>query len=404
MDMSSHKYSHAQQLNSMCILAKIIAKEGGILSNNVYSELKVLDLSDLSAAYCGKLLAAYGAHVLKIEPPGGERTRYMGPFAGRPADPEKSLLFAYTNCGKHSAVLDLTAESDRQKFLTLVSQYDVLIETSTPGTMEALGLDYPSLHAINPRLIVASVTPFGQTGPHRLWKAPTDLILDAMGGPMGNMCLPNRPPLHLGYDILGPASSLYVLIAIQAALHRRVRTGKGAYIDMSQQECLIPWKSNMLGDAQTLRKDPPVSVSRGLVRCKDGMVFLFIGGKWKALLDWMEETGIDTTVLKDEQYDCHNYDVLAPWDDVLNDKLQEFGRYYTKTELMLQGQLRKIPVGALETADTLLEYEQLRERDFFHEIDHPVLGKLTYMGPVAKMSSLEQDILSRAPLLGEDQI
>ncbi len=178
----------------------------------------------------------------------------------------------------------------------------------------------------------------------------------------------------------------------------------GAYIDISQQECLIPWKSNMLGDAQTLRNDPPVSVSRGLVQCKDGMAFLFIGGKWKTLLDWMEETGIDITVLKDERYECHNYDVLAPWDDVLNDKLQEFGRYYTKTEFMLQGQLRKIPVGALETADTLLENEQLRERDFFHEIDHPVLGKLTYMGPVAKMSALEQDILSRAPLLGEDQI
>ena len=372
--------------------------------NNIYSELKVLDLSDLSAAYCGKLLAAYGAHVLKIEPPGGEHTRYMGPFAGGAADPEKSIPFAYANCGKHSAVLDLTTKADRQKFLTLVSQYDVLIETATPGAMGALGLDYNALQKVNRRLIMASVTPFGQTGPHRLWKAPTDLILDAMGGPMGNMSIPDRPPLHLGYDILGPASSLYALVAIQAALHRRERTGIGAYIDMSQQECLIAWKSNMLGDAQTLRKDPPISVSRGLVQCKDGMAFLFIGGKWKALLDWMEETGIDTTALKDERYECHNYDVLAPWDDVLNNKLQEFGQYYTKTELMLQGQHRKIPVGALETADTLLENRQLQERNFFHEIDHPILGKLTYMGPVAKMSALEQEVLSRAPLLGEDQI
>lgn len=369
---------------------------------NVYSGLRVVELTDFYASYCGKQLAAFGAEVTKIEPLQGERTRQMGPFAGGAPHPEKSLLFAYMNTGKHSVTLDLETEVGREELLRRLKTADVFIETTTPGTLESWGLDYAALEKLNPGLVMDSVTPFGQTGPHSHWKAPTDFIIDAMGGPMYEMRKPGRAPLHLGYDILGPSCSMIALVAIQAALRRRLETSRGAYIDLSLQECMFSYHSDVAGYAQVTEKDAEPPEGHGLIPCRDGIAYLFIGGKWDELLDWMDEMGLETAPLRTETYDRHRYDVLAAWDDVLNSKLQQLGALYTKTGFMLEAQARKIPAGALETADTLLQNRQLQERGFFTEVEHPVLGKLPYMGPQGRLSAVREDMTGRAPLLGEE--
>ena len=373
----------------------------------IYTGLRVLELANENAMYCGKQLAIFGAEVIKIEQPGGDPSRYAGPFAGQIPNRETCLPFAFLNTGKKDLVLDLKTPEGQEIFHKLVKTADVVLETHTQVQAEALGTDYETLRALNPRIIVASVIPFGMKGPRSGWAANSDLIVDAVSGPMADMGEEGRPPLHLGYDILTYAASLYAVIAIQAAYRSCLQTGSGCLIDISQQECMLSWRSQRLGEA-LLTGQPPKRlggenyVHQGPVRCKDGLAYLFIGGRWEALKAWMQEVGMDIEVLQDEKYLEHIYEVLTPWDQVLFDKIQELGSHYTKTEFMLEGQKRKLPTGTMETLDTLISNEHFIQRGFFQEIDHPVLGKLQYTSMPARFSEAAQVTGRPAPLLGAD--
>ena len=147
------------------------------------SGVRVIELADERGEFCGKLLAGLGADVVKVEPPGGSPTRRIGPFAGDLEDPEKSLYFWHYNFGKQSLVLDLETEPGRQRLRELAAGADVVLESCSPGTLDRLGLGYEALRALDPSLILASITPFGQTGPYRDWKG-SDLVHLALGGAM----------------------------------------------------------------------------------------------------------------------------------------------------------------------------------------------------------------------------
>lgn len=373
----------------------------------IYGDLKVLELADINAMYCGKMLAAMGAQVIKIEKPNGDNSRSMGPFAPGDNGCEGSLSFAYYNTGKRDLTLDLNTPLGKEIFLKLISEADVLLETRKPGELEAMGLGYETLKSVNPGLIHASVTPFGQHGRHSSWKADSDLIVDAMGGCMAEVGYVGKAPLHIGYDVMASAGGMYALFAIQAAYHGRLSTGKGVHIDISQQECVAKWRSQALGFAQVneadqVRKIEGKGVRQGLVNCKDGFCFVMIGGKWKELMTWFSDSGMDVSVFDDPKYLPHTYEVLTRWDQTLLDYFNELGSHYTKSEFMKEGQRRKIPAAVVDLPETLLDNEQYNARGFYVDVDHPVIGKHKYPGApfIMTESPLCTDI--PAPSLGWD--
>jgi crotonobetainyl-CoA:carnitine CoA-transferase CaiB-like acyl-CoA transferase len=222
---------------------------------------------------------------------------------------------------------------------------------------------------------------------------------------MADAGIEGKGPLHLGGDIMTAMAGMYGLLAIQAAYHNYLFTNEGTHIDLSQQECFITWKNQSLGFTQVDGKSPglrkPDAVRQGLVRCKDGFAFVMIGGKWKEVLEWFSDTGQDISVFDNPVYAQHAVEVLTRWDTVLLERFNILGSNYTKTEFMLEGQRRRIPVGVLETPDTLLENEHLKARGYFREVEHPVLGRLLYPGEPVKMSGYSQLTGVPAPLLGE---
>lgn len=374
----------------------------------IYDGLRVLEISDVKGMYCGKVMAQFGAEVIKIERPGGDYSRSKGPFApGEENRKEKSLSFAYLNTGKKDITLDIETKEGQKIFKDLVKVSDVLIETLKPGEMDSLNIGYETLKEINKGIIVVSITPFGQDGCHSKWRASTDIIPDAMGGCMPDVGYLGRGPLHLGYDIMTSVCGLYGAFAIQAAYHNRLSTGMGTHIDISQQEAFSIWRSSRLGEAQLAHHDFPLLggegyVRQGLVDCKDGFAQVMLGVKFKELVKWFEDEGMDIEVFKDPKYDEFSINPQCKWDGVLLEYFNELGSKYTKTEFMEEAQRRKIPACALESADTILDNCQLNARDYFVEIDHPVIGKYKYPGCPAKMSESELIVNKPAPLLGAD--
>ncbi len=210
--------------------------------------LRVLELADEKGQFCGKLLGDLGADVVKIEPPGGERCRHVGPFLDDIPHPERSLSFWYYNTSKRGITLDLDTADGRALFRRLAATADVILETFRPGFLASLGLDYDTLRAENPGLILCSLTPFGQTGPWRDYLS-TDLLHMAAGGEMASCGydeadVPNAPPIAPGGGNAWHMGCHYAYMAIMAALVYRTVSGQGQYIDASIHEaCALTTES-----------------------------------------------------------------------------------------------------------------------------------------------------------------
>lgn len=207
------------------------------MGEQALSEFLVLDLSQgVAGAFCGRLFAAYGAEVVKIEPPSGDPLRRYGPFVGGLPHPERGALHLFLNAGKKSVTLDLTTRSGASLFADLVLDADVAIETFVPGWLDSLGLGWPQLRALRPRLCLLSITPFGQTGPYADWKA-TSLTTFAAGGQMALTGDPQREPLRSAGHQAFYQAGLYAFVAALAVLNGIVLEDNGQHIDISVMEC-----------------------------------------------------------------------------------------------------------------------------------------------------------------------
>ena len=164
--------------------------------DTLLGDIRVLDLAGPPGVYCAKLLADLGADVIKIERPGGDPLRNIGPFFHDEPDPEKSLYWFQFNTSKRSITLNLDSADGREILEKLVAKADVIVETFPPGHLEQMGLGYGTLRELNPRLILTSITPFGQTGPYQDFKG-SDIIAQAMGGLMNLAGFPEDPPLRI---------------------------------------------------------------------------------------------------------------------------------------------------------------------------------------------------------------
>ena len=241
--------------------------------------LTALDLTGLQGQFAGRILADLGMRVVKVEPPGGDPVRAIGPFKDDAAGPETSLRFAFLNGGKESVTLDLETAEGRELLLGLVERADVLLESFEPGYLAGLGLGYETLKERKPGLVMAAITPFGQYGPHADYHA-TDIVGVAMGGLMfisGAPELPPvRPPETQGYYYASVFAAYGVLLSLWA--------GEGRYIDVSMQEA-VATQEHMIREAAF---DGVAIVRNGsqhkhaapanIFSCKDGHVFLFVLG------------------------------------------------------------------------------------------------------------------------------
>ena len=378
------------------------------------SPYRVLDLTNEKGYFCGKILADLGADVIKIEPPEGDPGRNIGPFYHGQQDKEKSLFFLAYNTNKRSITLNIEIRDGQEIFKRLTKTADFVIESFDPGYMDKIGLGYLVLKSLNLRVIMVSITPFGQDGPYKDWKA-SDIVAIAMGGLSHITGSPDRPPARVGVD------QAYVIAGAQGAMgamiahYYREATGNGQSVDTSTQESVVLSALTVpqAWDLQKFiwpREGAYMSRARKRVRhlwpCKDGYIAwrLFTGGlgvKTRALVDWMKSQGKAGELA---ELNWQEMDLLTVPQEKFYHWQELFGKFFkthTKAELCREALARGIVLIPASTPKDLLADPQLEARDYWEEVDYPELGTtITYPGGLYKSSEMEWEF-RRAPFIGE---
>jgi crotonobetainyl-CoA:carnitine CoA-transferase CaiB-like acyl-CoA transferase len=365
------------------------------------AELRVLDLSDgVAGGYCGKLFADYGAEVLKVEPPSGDPTRRHGPFPDERPDREAGALWLYLGTGKRSVTLDISQPTGQRLLRRLVEDANVVVESFPPGYLDSLGLHFEALRSIKRRIVLVSVTPFGQSGPKAGWRA-TNLTSFASGGQMSLTGEPDREPLvNAGYQAEYQAG-LQAFAAAAVAAHQADAMEVPQHVDISAQECMasalelyLPWWAYLKRDISK-RGGNVLSGMVGVFPAADGYIGLHIMPRnWPWLARAMgREDLIDDPRFRD------NYTRLQHNDELMSIVSAWAGGQKAK-EVYRQAGAARVPIAFVHTLADLLESEQLRAREYFQEVEHPAVGWRIYPGPPFRMSEVEWRA-GRAPLLGE---
>jgi len=363
--------------------------------------IRVLDISQVMAGpFCGMLLGDMGADVIKVEPPGsGDQTRRAMGFRLKGSD---SLGFINMNRNKRSIVLNLKNEAGRQAFYDLAKTADVLIENYRPGVTARLGIDYPTLKAINPRLIYASISGFGQTGP---WsqRPGFDLIAQAMGGIMSITGHPDGPPAKSGVPVADIGCALFALYAILSAYIGRLETGEGQYIDASLFEAAIAFAVWDISEFWGTGKVPEklgtanrMSAPYQAVRASDSYFVMGANNDklWRSLCKLIERPDL----LQDARF--------ASIADRLANRvvlIEELEKTFTArpAEYWIEQMLGVgIPAGPIYDYAQALDNEHVRHRKMVMEIDHPAEGKVRSIGFPVKVSGTPQQVRMPPPLLG----
>ncbi len=375
---------------------------------------RVLDLTDARGWMCGKLMGDMGADVIKIEPPGGDPGRHIGPYYRDEKDPEKSLYWFACNSSKRGVTLDLSKPAGQDVFRRLVKGADFVIESFAPGYMASLGLGYADLEKINPGIIMVSITPFGQTGPYRDLKA-SDLVLWATGaGPMmRSFGDHDRPLMRISHH---PQSYYHAgteaVVGALVALYHRGQTGEGQHVDVSIQECMSFFPVGDWDLNHRVRERGatglPVRV-RHIWPCKDGYVmWRYTGGPNAVrhsipLVKWMAAEGKADEWL--QNFDWANFSHFTTTQDVI-DRMEEqtiaFFMSHTKAEIM-EGAIRyRIMLYPVAAANDIHQSPQLEARGFWREVEHPELqASIRYPSRWANLSEASPGISRRPPLIGE---
>lgn len=387
------------------------------------SPYRVLDLTEEGFLIAGKILADMGAEVIKIEKPGGSPTRSMAPFYQDQPEVEKSLFwFAYC-ANKKSVTLDLEKQDGQEILKELVKKSDFLVESFPPRCLKKLGLDYPALKRVNPRLVMASITPFGQKGPYADFKGG-DIIEMAMGGLMHLTGDRDRPPLRISFPQAAFHGGSQAAAAMMIAHCYRERTGRGQYIDVSVQESIIwtlmvgAWVEEM--DTEVFsgeRLGPHYCLRRQLhlFPCHNGYINFFIapgssgGPCLQRVIDWAIEDEIDVPDwmkerdwvqgLSKEDFGTPQYrrDVEG-----IVDVISKLFARHTTQELYQRSLAERIFLTPCHTAKEILEDADLNARGYFQKIEHPEMGtRITYPGVWAKATLTSPMIRQRAPMSGE---
>ncbi|TMA52285.1 MAG: CoA transferase [Deltaproteobacteria bacterium] len=366
--------------------------------------LRVLDLTDQQGALAGKLLADLGADVVLVEPPGGGPLRTIPPFWQGLPDPERSLFFWFYGTSKRGITLDIARSSGAALLRRLAAEADVLLESAPPGRLAALGCGPEALRAVNPRLVIASITPFGQRGPYRDWRA-SDTVAEAMGGMLFVNGHRGRPPLRaLGLQAYHQAG-VFAAVGVLGALFARERTGRGQDVDVSLQAAVagalehVPGLWHQAGTVAPRQGTLHWTRYFRVGRCRDGWVMHCTVGDWTSLVEWVKADGVAADLGDPAWEDVRH---RAAGAEHLFDVLDAWAARYTVAELVEGAQLRRIPYAAVRPPEGLLRDPQLAERGFFVPIEHPELGAtVPYPGPPFRLTATPWRISRRPPRLGE---
>ena len=382
----------------------MISKEekGGLLQG-----IRILDLADEKASFCSKLLADMGAYVIKVERPGGDSSRKIGPFLGNSPHPERSLFFYYNNTNKLGITLNLEHPMGRGIFIRLIKRTDIIIETFAPGYLKNLELNFEILKEANPKLILVSVTGFGQNGPRNKYKS-CDLVASAFGGQMYVSGSPLTPPLKPFGEQSYYSASLFAAISVLLALRKRVHNGKGEQIDISLQESVVSTLDHVMvryfyEKVVTKRQGSLYwNNSYCILSCRNGYILLTPFQKWETLIEWMDSEGMAED-LKDDQYREEEYR-LRHLSHII-DVLQRWTKTHTVNELFELGQLMRFTWAPVQSLKEVFDCPQLKAREFFIHTEHPEMNlSFAYPGPPYKFSCFSLDRWNRAPLIGEDNV
>ena len=369
------------------------------------SDLRVLDFTHyIAGPYATKLLADYGADVLKVERVGvGDGARRIGPFPGDAPHPEKSGMFLHLNTNKRSITLNLKSPLAREIVMRLVKDADVVVESFRPGQMAAFGLDYEALRAVNPRIVMTSISNFGQTGPYRDFKT-SDIIIYGMGGEMYSTGLEEREPLKLGENLV-----LYQAGAIAATATMGAVFAEGSqHVDVSLMETQIGSIDRRMSMLLAYQYNGEISkrsatataggYPNGVFICLDGYVQISGGRNYFDRVVAM--MGAPDALLEERWYAPE-----AQYDPELED---EFNAYFipwclerTKQEIWHLAQEARVLSGPINATSDLVSDAHFQSRDAFAEFDHPAAGRLLYPGRPFVMNESPWAVRMPAPLLGQ---
>jgi CoA:oxalate CoA-transferase len=365
--------------------------------------IRVLDLTwVLAGPFASMILCDLGADVIKVERlPYGDAARTTGPIVNG-----ESCYFFSINRGKKSVCLDLKAERGKKLFLRLVDLSDVVMENFTPGTMDKLGLGYDALQKRNPRLIYASTSGFGQTGPDRLRPA-LDIVVQGMGGVMSITGEPDGPPVRPGVSLGDIAAGLYTAIGVLAALQERERSGHGQMIDIAMLDCQIAILENAFiryfatGELpKPIGSRHPIATPFQAFPTKDGWIVLALSwgveNQWELFcatigrVDLIDDPRFDTGPLRTEHH--------AELEPILNEAM----RQKTTDEWLREFDAIGLPCGPLNNIAQAAEHPQVLARRMLAEVEHPRIGRLKLPDTPVKLSRTPGGIKGPSPALGQD--
>ena len=376
------------------------------------SDIRVLDLTwYVAGPYCTKLLADYGAEVVKVERPGsGDPTRKMGPFVDDEPDPEKSGLFLHLNTNKKGITLNLKAAEGRAILLHLVAGADLLVESFSPRVMPSLGLGYADLEKLNPGLVMVSISNFGQHGPYRDFKL-SELVLSAMGTSMKTCGQPDREPLKLAGNLLQYQAGVMAAVAAMGTLFGSRLSGQGQSVDVSLLEtCLgsIDRRAPSLlghqytGDVGTRigsgRGGTMAGCPEGVYPCQDGYFDIVGGAAW-----WPRNRALigNPPQLADTKYGTVEGQMNVDLQQDILAALYPWAMDRTKREIWEEAGKARAAAAPLYTMGEVVDDAHFRARGTFTEIDHAAAGRLTYPGAPFRPEETPWQVERAAPMLGE---
>lgn len=368
----------------------------------VFEGLKVVDLTTaLNGPFCTMFLGDYGADVIKIEPVGGEQSRSWGPIDEKSGE---SGFYGFVNRNKKGCTLNLKSEKGLEMFYELVKDADVLVENYRGGVTERLKIDYDTIKKINPNIIYASGSGFGQYGPitHR---PCYDIVAQAMGGMLNLTGFKENDPVKVGPSVADHVAGIYLMVGVGMALYHREKTGEGQHIDVSMFDVIFSLLENAIVNytmggfipERNGNVDPSIAPF-DVYACKDGFVALGVGNdklfnKFANIIGHQE-------LLEDERYKdnvsrCDNY---IP---DLQNLIREWCADYTKSEIEDLMDEAGIPCGPVLNVKEAIEHPHIQARDMMVHCEHPTVGDMYFQGCVIKLSETPGEVETAPPLVGQ---
>lgn len=370
--------------------------------------IRILDLTQIFAGpYCSMLFADMGAEVIKIEPPKGELIRDNPPLVkegeGGPHDRSRSGYFLTLNRNKYGITLNLKHPKAVSIFKDLVKIGDIVLENYAPGVMKRLGIDYTVLKEVNPRIIMASISGFGQWGPYSE-RLSFDVIAQAMSGMMSITGQPDSPPTKVGTSLGDVNASVHAAFAIMVALWHRERTEVGQYLDISMQEAMVSileggvvrWTvgKELLTPIGSMN---PHEAPMAAFRCKDGYIIIATVGDehWQRFCrainrpDWAADPQYRTKRQRWER----KY--------ILQEEVEKITTQYTVKEVGEMMDRERVANSPILNIKEVVEDPHLNARGYFLEIEHPIIGKAKIPGIPFKLSATPGKVERPSPLVGE---